>query len=405
MSTMPQNETHPDAEALSAFAEQALGENERGEVLKHLAGCGRCRQIVALAGDVADAKFEPARQPVAPRTRRSWKGWALALSPIAAVGATAAIAIYLHERSLERSAEVAQIERQRAEEKPPLPPPASPQTPAPAAAPDKTPSGAPATNLKKERSVEEPRVPLDETNQPSAAPPPAPESGLLAMHDRPTEPSEAEQHKPGDDETPAPDTEHDGARPQQAAVYDSESKRHAEEKLDRRLFAVTAPAPEDKHVSEGSGGESSTPASAEPAADSRAQLQAPAEGSSRLHGLSSMANLSARPRVFHLPSERPAVSIASRDRRVLAVDDAGNLFLSEDSGKVWEKVERQWAGSAVAVREHGREADATESAQAPGSAGVIARPGAVSHSDTVFELVNDESQVWVSEDGRIWTAR
>ncbi len=55
MTATSQHGFHPDAESLSAFAEQALGERERAEVLAHLAVCGRCRQVVALAREAADA--------------------------------------------------------------------------------------------------------------------------------------------------------------------------------------------------------------------------------------------------------------------------------------------------------------------------------------------------------------
>jgi hypothetical protein len=41
--------SHPDAEALTAFAEHSLPEIERDVVLEHLARCGDCRDIVALA--------------------------------------------------------------------------------------------------------------------------------------------------------------------------------------------------------------------------------------------------------------------------------------------------------------------------------------------------------------------
>jgi hypothetical protein len=40
---------HPDANALTAFAESSLSERERASVLAHLAACGDCREIVALA--------------------------------------------------------------------------------------------------------------------------------------------------------------------------------------------------------------------------------------------------------------------------------------------------------------------------------------------------------------------
>ena len=55
---------HPDADALTAFAERSLPDGERAVVLEHLARCGNCRDIVALAlpeVDAAQALTTPAR--------------------------------------------------------------------------------------------------------------------------------------------------------------------------------------------------------------------------------------------------------------------------------------------------------------------------------------------------------
>src|SRR6266851_4389537 len=40
---------HPDADVLTAFAEKSLPDSERAHVTDHLARCGDCREIVALA--------------------------------------------------------------------------------------------------------------------------------------------------------------------------------------------------------------------------------------------------------------------------------------------------------------------------------------------------------------------
>ena len=42
-------EDHPDADVLTAFAEQTLPEQERSRVLTHLSRCADCRDVVALA--------------------------------------------------------------------------------------------------------------------------------------------------------------------------------------------------------------------------------------------------------------------------------------------------------------------------------------------------------------------
>src|SRR5208282_5878525 len=50
---------HPDADVLTAFAEQALSATERDGVLEHLACCGDCRQLIALALPAADRAAAP----------------------------------------------------------------------------------------------------------------------------------------------------------------------------------------------------------------------------------------------------------------------------------------------------------------------------------------------------------
>ena len=71
----------------------------------------------------------------------------------------------------------------------------------------------------------------------------------------------------------------------------------------------------------------------------------------------------------------------------------------------WDKVKRQWTGRAVAVRRHANGIDAARATQPPTTDENPSTPGAVSQPDTVFELVNDQRQVWISVDGTIWTAK
>jgi hypothetical protein len=61
-------EPHPDADLLTAFAEHSLAAGERDHVLEHLARCGECRDIVALA--------LPATEPAARGSHRPARiGW------------------------------------------------------------------------------------------------------------------------------------------------------------------------------------------------------------------------------------------------------------------------------------------------------------------------------------------
>lgn len=50
---------HPDADLLTAFAEQALSPTEREGVLEHLARCGDCRELIVLALPAVDTATPP----------------------------------------------------------------------------------------------------------------------------------------------------------------------------------------------------------------------------------------------------------------------------------------------------------------------------------------------------------
>jgi hypothetical protein len=54
---------HPDADLLTAFAEQALSAPEREEVLHHLALCGNCREVLSLA-DVLSLSIDSVKDSV-----------------------------------------------------------------------------------------------------------------------------------------------------------------------------------------------------------------------------------------------------------------------------------------------------------------------------------------------------
>jgi len=66
--TVPPN-THPDADLLTAFAENALSSGERESVLQHLAACADCREILGLA-----TPEQAVARPALP-ARKSWLTW------------------------------------------------------------------------------------------------------------------------------------------------------------------------------------------------------------------------------------------------------------------------------------------------------------------------------------------
>jgi hypothetical protein len=76
-------EAHPDADLLTAFAEQSLGESERTGVMEHLARCSDCRQVVAVALPAAEAVAVGASTSAA---RTGWLGWPVLRWSVAIAG-------------------------------------------------------------------------------------------------------------------------------------------------------------------------------------------------------------------------------------------------------------------------------------------------------------------------------
>jgi hypothetical protein len=102
-------------------------------------------------------------------------------------------------------------------------------------------------------------------------------------------------------------------------------------------------------------------------------------------------------RAVALPSALPVQVTVSHGKRVLSLDDAGNLFLSRNEGKKWKKVKPQWAGKAVRI----------ELMPPPsGEASVKAKDqAAVANEEAAFLLTTDGGTVWSSKDGAHWHLR
>ncbi|MGO9087032.1 MAG: zf-HC2 domain-containing protein [Terriglobales bacterium] len=96
---------HPAADELTAFAERSLPELERAIVLEHLARCGDCRDVLALALPAS----EPVQAVITP-ARGGWLSWpALRWGFAAAAGvAIVSLGIVQYQRHLQPAAMVAQ---------------------------------------------------------------------------------------------------------------------------------------------------------------------------------------------------------------------------------------------------------------------------------------------------------
>lgn len=99
-------EAHPDADVLSAFAEQALSGAEREGVVRHLARCGECREIVvssippsveaAARPEVVENETSARATTGRPRVWFAWPNlrWAAVAASVVVVGSV----LLLHEK-------------------------------------------------------------------------------------------------------------------------------------------------------------------------------------------------------------------------------------------------------------------------------------------------------------------
>jgi hypothetical protein len=80
---------HPDADLLTAFAEQCLNDLERARILEHLAQCTVCRDVVYFAQPEEEATLKPVQSPVSTHwfagRRLQWAALAASVSMIAAI--------------------------------------------------------------------------------------------------------------------------------------------------------------------------------------------------------------------------------------------------------------------------------------------------------------------------------
>ena len=97
--------------------------------------------------------------------------------------------------------------------------------------------------------------------------------------------------------------------------------------------------------------------------------------------IQSRRKLTVPPEPRPLPSKLPTEIMVTRDKVVLAVDSAGTLFFSGNSGKGWKAVKSQWPGKVVSL---------------------VTPPEPPQASKAQFQLTTDSGSIWLSRDGRRW---
>jgi hypothetical protein len=419
MTATSQHGFHPDAESLSAFSEQALGERERADVLAHLAVCGRCRQVVALARGAADtdvaAATAPPRKTVEPTAW--WKQWRFVWVPAAVAVAFAVTTISVLIEHADRHGPDVKIAEQN-----PTPSTAPPATSSPTEQPEAVPPTAaipapPPAHAAKHAPPATPE-PMPAPAPPAVAAQMPPEPGApetraidqaeVTREAQPLSHAEAQQAPPGlpagtmgssytQPAAAAWETEQKQAEQQRQADVDTSHMRVLKHKAaPAAAHGANQPAPAGATQTD-------TVASAPPLQTQPVTFAEPAPASAS----NSLWEVTGPVKPTPLPSGLAAVSIASGGHFLLAIDKAGALFLSKDRGATWERVATQWTGRAVAVRRQAHVHGALYAAPAAptGTTGGSSPDAGLAPLPTeFFELSNDKNQTWVSTDGRTWTA-
>jgi hypothetical protein len=414
MNSTFKHDSHPDAESLNAFAEQALPESEHSQVLAHLAACSRCRQVVFLAHQAASefemqeavaarpeldraaaygfaAAMAPAPMAAAEvasgrsteKGKRWWSGgWRLAWAPAAALAAIIGLVVFVHERGARLDSESGSESRLVVPQSPTQtqPKPAEPQSADKEAMQKVQPAASPSAKVPKENAVTASAMaPVEAFSaQPAPQAQAAATPGAMAM-------SSAAAVA-----TPRPELAVGANSFNDASVGAASATLHgaAGQVQASRSVSANAMAPQSTLSSAAMGSFISGQQISEPRTTARAIRKAEAS---------------------LLPSGLRAVSSVTAQHRTLAIDSSGMMFLSEDSGDHWERVARQWSGRATVVRIQGR-MDIGAATTAEANAAVLkddlsSNPGDVTASPAVFEVVNDSDQVWISIDGKTWKAK
>jgi Carboxypeptidase regulatory-like domain/Putative zinc-finger len=329
---------HPDADQLSAFIEQALPAHERESVLAHLAVCGECRGVVALALPEVPA-FESAAP--APAARRWFAGWMVLLPASAAVAVLAVFIVFVHHQ--------APAPQQQAQITPAPQVQTAPQ-PQPQAVPQA--SAAPITS-----AVISERPP---------APKPRQETPHAVMGDvagAPQGVAQALQLDQNQTQSPAANAFNSAAPSERLRSADRPGPVQQNSTQQNVLHGELQAGKPNQVATQSDDKLQSPRARQEPgqqqngyqnAANETVSVQAesaPLETqSSELKGLI-VANAGGGLVVTRqpLPSGRAIVSTAAQGTMVLAIDTHHGVYVSNDSGGHWQPVRAVWKGRAVRV--------------------------------------------------------
>jgi hypothetical protein len=396
---------HPDVDTLSAFVEGALPEHERTLCLAHLAECPRCREVVFSAQDIQVAPSAPV---VVPRiVRGHW------LTPVQLLTAAAAVCVmffgaWVFQRSRTGPPPrelAAQVKRE-----PSFAPDKAVETPAPK--PDAPKPNPRASRIQQGPTPEAPATPpatLPETPRISPSPalaeskdtsrstpvntPPAPKSATVAeVQTASTVISSGISGTVTDPTGAVVPT----ANVQLRQLATNRTSTAQTDQSGEFKFTGLAPGQYELRISMAGFRQATQRVDVRPqevaAVKSTLELGATTEtvevtaAASTIQTESAQVSTSRRKRAAPvepraLPSKLPVEIMVTRDKVILAVDSAGVLFFSGNSGQGWKSVKPKWPGKIVDL---------------------VTPPELPKAGEAKFQLTTDSDTDWLSRDGRNW---
>ena len=356
---------HPDADSLTAFAEQLLPPQEREQILAHMATCGRCREVVFLARQSTDEERAVVPASAAEkRARASWPGgWRWAWVPVGALAAVVGIAVVSHFRRAETEKQMAlnesalHVTPEQTASSPALA--ANESRAVEKAEPSQKTFSKPIERRKDApRDAEESKAFLREGSAIGKGVPPivlspgiaagsvhgafaaraksSPYGGPMA-NDQLQQQNAAQQQNANRQQAPI---QQPAMQTQNALLAAQNRNQSAADKKELDTAAAGATAESvTVQASIDAAAAKRPPAPAPPPQLS----EAPATGQNLALSSVAVGQLKKAPKVT-LPNGAEALSVASAEKRIVAIDTSGALFLSEDNGRHWQAVPTQWTG-------------------------------------------------------------
>ncbi|HEY2457651.1 MAG TPA: zf-HC2 domain-containing protein [Candidatus Acidoferrum sp.] len=409
---------HPDADQVSAFAEGVLPGHERAEMLAHLAECADCRQIVFLAQQTQEAEIPPSDAPAGHVSW--WKNWGRLWPAAAALACGLLVAAFLQSRQSrnmpQKSAAFESIARAVSPLQEKLPAAVFPEVRPPAPAPSRKSTTRSKAGSSPHPSLSVPGSDLDGfprvhgslatdyiANNPSVFNADAPVSsqqknGALSAD---TSSLGSALGFPVAKPTPLQEQQvnpfNDGA---QTRVLKAQSQTFSQRAAAARPLSGPSQSDIQRSASQTVAVTNEAPV---------LQTENVVVSSGEIGGPIPLRAISPYGLRAPLPSKRPAISTISNGHETLAVDSAGDVFASQDAGRVWRQIAHQWTGKAIKVRlavpnsmtETGPSplagSTASINSEAAKAAPVPLRVG--------FELVTETGSIWSSPDGLAWRPR